>query len=139
MDTLGGVQTVNARDLHTFLGVGKDFSSWMKVQVERARLVENWDFIIFAEKGEYRKPLVEYHLTIEAGKHIGMMSGTDKGVVKHDAGNRGKGNYEGEFSMAQELSIFNYEGLTVRTIEKDGEPWFMAKDVADVFGLCRYC
>lgn len=36
--------------------------------------------------------------------------------------------------MTQELAIFNYEGLTVRTIEKNGEPWFVAKDVCDVLG-----
>ena len=36
--------------------------------------------------------------------------------------------------MAQELAIFNYEGMNVRTVEKDGEPWFVAADVAEVLG-----
>lgn len=36
--------------------------------------------------------------------------------------------------MNHQLAIFNYEGLTVRTIEKDGEPWFVAADVAEVLG-----
>lgn len=36
--------------------------------------------------------------------------------------------------MTHPLAIFNYEGLTVRTIEKNGEPWFVAKDVADALG-----
>lgn len=31
-------------------------------------------------------------------------------------------------------TIFNYSGLQVRAIEKDGEPWFVAKDVCDVLG-----
>jgi phage anti-repressor protein len=84
-DNIGSetVQTVNARDLHSFLGVGKDFSSWMKVQIERARLVENRDFVKLTQKGE-RQILVEYHLTIDAGKQIGMMSGTDKGFEIRD-------------------------------------------------------
>lgn len=73
------VPTVNARDLHAFLGVSKDFSSWIKDQIARLRLVENRDFIIFTEKGEYRKPLIEYYLTIDAAKHISLMSGTDRG------------------------------------------------------------
>jgi phage anti-repressor protein len=83
----GSIQTVNARDLHEFLEVGKDFSNWIKDQIKRARLVENRDFVVYTQKGE--NPLggrssIEYHLTIEAGKHIGMMSGTDKGFDVRD-------------------------------------------------------
>ena len=39
----GFVQTVNARELHAFLEVKKDFSNWIKKQIERARLVEGRD------------------------------------------------------------------------------------------------
>jgi anti-repressor protein len=31
--------------------------------------------------------------------------------------------------------IFNFDGVQVRTIVKDGEPWFVLKDVCDVLGL----
>ena len=34
-----------------------------------------------------------------------------------------------------ELKIFDYEGNQVRTIQKDGEPWFVLKDVCAVLGL----
>jgi prophage antirepressor-like protein/mRNA-degrading endonuclease toxin of MazEF toxin-antitoxin module len=34
-----------------------------------------------------------------------------------------------------ELQIFNYSDKQVRTILKDGEPWFVAKDVCDVLGI----
>lgn len=74
------INTVNARDLHTFLGVGKDFSNWIKKQIERARLMENRDFSTYAQKGVGGKvDSIEYHLTLEAGKHIAMLSGTEKG------------------------------------------------------------
>ncbi|MCM3761055.1 phage antirepressor KilAC domain-containing protein [Alkalihalobacillus oceani] len=33
-----------------------------------------------------------------------------------------------------ELTIFNYEDKEVRTVQKDGEIWWVAKDVCDVFG-----
>ena len=33
-----------------------------------------------------------------------------------------------------ELQIFSYEGKDVRTIQRDGETWWVAKDVCDVFG-----
>lgn len=72
--------TVNARDLHQFLQVGKDFSNWIKAQIERARLVKDRDFVTAAQKGVGGKfGTIDYHLTIESGKHVAMMSGTDKG------------------------------------------------------------
>jgi len=81
---IGGatVQTVNARTLHDELGVKKDFSDWIKVQIKRAMLVENRDFVVLHQKGENPtggRPGLEYHVTLEAGKHIGMLSGTAKG------------------------------------------------------------
>lgn len=83
------VQTVNARELHEFLEVGKDFSTWIKVQIERARLVENRDYVTVTSppKGGAagnRGVRIEYHLTISSAKHIGMMSGTDKGFEVRD-------------------------------------------------------
>lgn len=38
----------------------------------------------------------------------------------------------------QELSIFNFESNEVRTIEVDGEPVFMMKDVCDVLDLKQH-
>ncbi|KPU44225.1 hypothetical protein OXPF_23930 [Oxobacter pfennigii] len=33
-----------------------------------------------------------------------------------------------------ELTTFNYEGKKVRTIQRNGETWWVAKYVCDVFG-----
>lgn len=35
------------------------------------------------------------------------------------------------------MEIFNYEGAQVRTLNRDGEPWFVGKDVAEVLGYER--
>lgn len=82
------VQTVNARDLHGFLGVSKDFSDWIKVQIERARLNEGQHYAtgVFPQKGENPggRPRTEYFLTLDAAKHIAMMCGTDKGFEVRD-------------------------------------------------------
>lgn len=79
------VPTFNGRDLHTDLAVKKDFSDWIKVQIKRAMLVENVDFITVPQKGDGGKfAPIEYHLTIEAGKHIAMLSGTARGKVVRD-------------------------------------------------------
>lgn len=74
------VETVNARELHASLGVGKDFSNWIKAQIKRADLAENTDFVTVAQKGVGGKfDSIDYFLTIEAGKNIAMLSGTAKG------------------------------------------------------------
>ncbi len=76
------VQTVNARELHAFLEIRKDFSSWIKAQIERARLLENRDFTKLTQKGGLAcigQTRIDYFLTIESAKHISMLSGTEKG------------------------------------------------------------
>lgn len=37
--------------------------------------------------------------------------------------------------MQSALEVFNYEGTRVRTVVKDGEVWFVAKDVCDVLEI----
>lgn len=37
-----------------------------------------------------------------------------------------------------ELKIFNYHENQIRTIQKDGEPWFILKDVCQVLGISKY-
>ncbi|MDO1563505.1 antA/AntB antirepressor family protein [Neisseria sp. MVDL20-010259] len=48
-------QTVNARELHAFLEVGKDFSTWIKERIEQYGFIENQDFVIFTEIGKNQK------------------------------------------------------------------------------------
>lgn len=80
------IQTCNARDLHRFLGIGKDFSTWVKVQIERAGFVEGTDYVKIPEKSSSPKKgsrqiqeRIDYFFTIPAGKEISMMSNTPRG------------------------------------------------------------
>lgn len=80
-------QTVDARALHAKLEVGKDFSSWIKAQIQRTRLVEFKDYLKLTQKGELSttgQTVIDYFLSVEASKHIAMMSGTDKGFEVRD-------------------------------------------------------
>jgi len=83
------IPTVLARDLHAFLEVRKDFSDWIKVQLEI--FTQGRDFEVFPFSGENPgtqgfggRPRTEYVLTIECGKHIAMMSRTEKGRQARD-------------------------------------------------------
>jgi anti-repressor protein len=75
------VQTVNARDLHAFLGLSRDFNQWLREQIERARLVAGRDYLSYEDVGKPTggRPRREYALTLEAAKHIAMVSGTEMG------------------------------------------------------------
>ena len=42
-----GVQCVNARDLHKYLGSRRDFSNWIKERIEQCDLVLNVDYSVF--------------------------------------------------------------------------------------------
>ena len=57
----------------------------MKRTIER--LIEGRDYLShnFVENpSSGGRPRTDYHLTLEAAKHIGMMSGTDKGFEVRD-------------------------------------------------------
>lgn len=80
-------KTVNARDLHAFLEIGKDFSSWVKVQIVRARLVDGRDYVCSpsgVSDGRGGQNRMDFHLTLDAGKQVAMMSETDKGFDVRD-------------------------------------------------------
>lgn len=77
-----GQQTVNARDLHEFLEVGKDFTTWIKDRILQYDFQENQDFIVFPEIGENPKggrPKDEYHITIDMAKELSMVERNEKG------------------------------------------------------------
>jgi phage anti-repressor protein len=80
------IQTINGRDLHKALEIKRDFSHWIKDQIERLRLVENRDFTTTylnilkdAQSGRGGHNKIDYHFSIDVAKHISMMCGTDKG------------------------------------------------------------
>ena len=41
-----GKQLVSARELHEFLEVGRDFTTWIKGRIKKYEFVENVDFVI---------------------------------------------------------------------------------------------
>ncbi|UTO29200.1 antA/AntB antirepressor family protein [Bartonella harrusi] len=76
------VQTVNARDLHVFLEVGKDFSAWIKYRINKYNLLENQDYLVFTNFGENLqggRPSKDYHLTLSVAKELSMLENNKKG------------------------------------------------------------
>jgi len=71
----------NARDLHTFLEVGKNFSNWIVDRISEYEFVANLDYIVFTPNlaktpGRRRK---DYHLTLDTAKELAMVERNEMG------------------------------------------------------------
>lgn len=73
----------DARELHSFLGVGKVFAAWITERIEQYGFVENQDYILLSNSGKQssrgghnRK---DYHLTLDTAKETAMVERNEKG------------------------------------------------------------
>jgi phage anti-repressor protein len=81
--------TVSARELHRFLEVGKDFSTWIKGRIEDFEYQQGRDFIVITGspnlgnqngRGGDRRS-IEYHLTLDMAKELAMLERNAMGRV----------------------------------------------------------
>jgi len=72
---------VNARELHSFLGIGKDFTSWIKDRIIKYDFSENRDYILTLTKTGERKNVTKhnYYLNINTAKEIAMVENNERG------------------------------------------------------------
>lgn len=73
------VATVNARDLHEFLGVKSRFAEWVKNRIRDFNFVENQDFTAFSENLENGGRQKEYALCLNMAKELSMVERNAKG------------------------------------------------------------
>ena len=76
------VETVNARELHTFLEVGRDFSTWIKDRISKYEFVENQDYVSPHKKMERAiggTVRTEYFVSVGMAKELAMVERNDKG------------------------------------------------------------
>ncbi|MEO5364472.1 MAG: antA/AntB antirepressor family protein [Magnetococcus sp. DMHC-8] len=90
MARIGGeaIQTVNARDLHAFLNVGKFFANWITDRIEQGGFVDGMDYITNdflpdLAKNESNtgrgRPTKDYFLSLDTAKHLAMMERNERG------------------------------------------------------------
>jgi phage anti-repressor protein len=87
----GAIQTVNARELHSFLEVGKDFSTWIRTRIEQYGFKESQDFVMedvfrspnlgSENRKDFRGGLnrVEYTISLDMAKELSMVERNEKG------------------------------------------------------------
>ena len=76
----------NARDLHQFLEVGRDFSNWIKDRVEKYDFRQGSDYLLakFGEQvphqgGTRMVEKIEYHLGLDVAKELAMVENNERG------------------------------------------------------------
>ncbi|MGL9721761.1 antA/AntB antirepressor family protein [Symbiopectobacterium sp.] len=81
------VQTINARALHEFLKVGKDFTTWIKDRISQYEFVENQDYVIVdnlsspksGSAKSRQRPMKDYYISIDMAKELSMVERNEKG------------------------------------------------------------
>lgn len=77
----------NARDLHKFLGVGRDFSSWIKDRIKEYGFIKNQDFVTVQNLSSPKRGsskarqqvMIDYHITLDMAKELAMVEKNAKG------------------------------------------------------------
>ena len=88
------IPTVSARELHRFMEVGKDFSTWIKDRIAEFEYQQERDFIVITgstnlgsdfspdlAKSRMGRPSIEYHLTLDMAKELAMVERNPMGRV----------------------------------------------------------
>ncbi len=72
---------VNARELHSVMKVGRDFTNWVKDRIKKYDFIENEDYILTLAKIGERQNVIkhEYYLTINMAKEIAMVENNEMG------------------------------------------------------------
>jgi len=74
--------TVDARELHAFLGVGKVFAAWIQERIAQYGFEEERDFTVFSDSGnnpQGGRPAKQYALSLDMGKELAMVERTERG------------------------------------------------------------
>lgn len=77
-----GQRAVNARHLYVWLGSKRQFTDWMREQIENCDLVQDVDYQSFSqncEKPNGGRPSIDYALSLNAAKEISMMARSQRG------------------------------------------------------------
>ena len=76
------INLCNARTLHDFLRVKRDFTTWMKARIGKFGFVENEDYLL-TKSGEQlpsgTKYAHDYHLTLDMAKELSMVENNEQG------------------------------------------------------------
>ena len=78
------IQAINARELHGFLEVGRDFSNWIKDRIVKYEFTENVDYVRVAKNGvginQGFQP-IDYYISLDMAKELAMVENNEQGKI----------------------------------------------------------
>lgn len=77
----------NARDLHTFLNVGRKFNTWIKDRIKQYGFCKDQDFIVvknlsvpkLGSSKSRQQVMIDYHITLDMAKELAMIENNEQG------------------------------------------------------------
>lgn len=73
------IETVSARELHSFLECKEEFAHWIKQRIEQYGFVGGVDFTTYRENPQKGRPRIEYALSLDMAKELAMVERNEKG------------------------------------------------------------
>lgn len=73
------IQTVDARQLHSFIENGDRFAGWIADRVRQYDFVEGTDFVTYSVNSEKGRPAKEYAISLDMAKELAMVERNEKG------------------------------------------------------------
>jgi len=128
-------QWVNARTLHQFMKVGKDFSTWIKDYIKDFGFIEGRDFSPNLAKSRGGRQAIEYDITLDMAKELAMLQRNEKGRQARQYFIE----WEKRGRQLQTMLANNYENAAALfaeclIIEHEGNKWFAAAQLTLLCG-----
>jgi anti-repressor protein len=77
------LDTVNARELHSFLGIGRHFATWLNARIKQYGFEMDVDYTIISRDPKWgngnRRATKEYFVTLDMAKELAMVERNEKG------------------------------------------------------------
>nr|WP_254902689.1 antA/AntB antirepressor family protein [Cedecea sp. NFIX57] len=87
MSNIGGkeIQSVSGRKLHTFLAVGRDFTTWMKARIKQYGFVKGVDYVIVEDLSTPKRGSAKSRQQVEHDYIVSLNMGKELSMVERNA------------------------------------------------------
>lgn len=73
------INSINARELHTFLEVETRFNDWINRRIEEFDFINNIDYLKMSNSDYGGRNRIDYHLSVDMAKSVCIIERNDKG------------------------------------------------------------
>jgi phage anti-repressor protein len=111
---------VDARSLHSSLGIGRHFSAWIRGRIEKHGFVYGEDYEVILKPPENRRGRMwkEYFLSPETSEKLTAIE-------------------QGRRTLNDQVTPFDFGSRKLRVINRKGELWFLGNDACRILGINR--